>query len=213
MDKRTKILISEYVNKTSGMSNEKILQFFSRNQYKKLKSFKDESDLLLLSEYTMSVLNIDLNIDLEKQAKKGVETGNEISNKIAYPNTYISLLLTDESLSSIGSIIRLPYCKFDDIEKLVKVALLEHNIDDDIIKQFNSVIDNKHLSDHSIDFLYYIYMGNRTELTPVFEFDFENIKDESTLIYSKYLDSLLMSSFDKDVIKKIKEIKKRLLDE
>jgi len=202
MDKKTKLLISEFVNKTSHLDKTQIQEFFKTQEYNKLKSFEENNDLIIITEYVQTVMGMTIeNID---------NSGNDIKS---FPKTHISLLLMDQSLSSIGRVIRFPYYEHLNLDESIRKSLLNFNIEDNIIKQFNSVLDNRTSSQHSVDFVYYIYTEDTDMLTPVFEFDFKSLPEEYVLIYVKYLDSLLMNSFDKDVIDKIRRIKKRLINE
>lgn len=194
MDKQTKLLISEFEHSVEGKTQDDLILFFENKKYEKLKSFHSEEDLSILLEYTKTIFSLDI-LKVEKKVSK------------ENPETYISLLITDQSLSYVGDVIRFPYYKFDNMDKKINDVLEETKLSNDSIVQFNSVIDNKHNKDHSVEFLFYVYVDDVKNLNSILEIKTSLIREEDKLIYSKFLDSVIMLSFDEDLIKKIKKIK------
>ena len=193
MNKNIKLLISEFCNEVNGLNEQEINNFFNEEKFKSLKSYNNKKDEDILKDY----INQTMNIKIKKSISK------------SFPQTNISLLLVNESLNRFGEIISFPYyCGMDQLEE-IKLSLIKNNINtDNSTIQLNDVLDKKAGGSHSIEFMYYIYLDDSNDkLTKsILEFDFKKDLDNK-LIYSKFIKTVILNTFDKDILKKLNKIK------
>lgn len=199
MDKNKKKLISEFANVISDFSNNDILKFFSEKKYTDLKSFSEPKDLDLLKLYLKDILNVD------------VERSFLESSDIC-PLVFITVVEVDESLSKIGKIIRKKYLQNTSKDDIINKIIFEDLESKEFITQLSSVVDNYNKSNHQIDFLYFAYTSDHSNLNSIFEIKLSEISNFNIEIYKSILKTFKNNSFDKNVDKKLNNILEVLND-